>query len=92
MATLPINSELYLRTFMNDLGQAPAEQAQANYTDVFNLVSQSSFTLSHSPSSSFTPLVYFNGILQQSSFYAISGTGGTLTNPQTGQLIVAYMS
>jgi hypothetical protein len=88
---LPIDTELYLRTFMNDLGTTTADNPVTPQTDVFNLVSQDTFTLSQMPNTSYIPLVYFNGILQYSpDFYTIAGTAGALVSLQTGTLTVMY--
>lgn len=88
---LPTNTELYLRTYINDIGTVTADCPLNPKTDMFALVAQNTFTLSILPSTVYPVFVYFNGVLQFSpDFYNIVGTAGTLAESQTGTLTVDY--
>jgi hypothetical protein len=89
--SLPIDIELYLRTYMNDLGTTLADNQLKQQTDTFNLIDQDTFTLTQTPNTSYTPICLFDDLLIYSpDFYMIVGTAGTLTAQQTGTLTVTY--
>lgn len=59
----PSFPELYIRNFLNDLGETPLELTPLAFTvEIFTaILSQVDFTLSHIPTQLFSPTVYLNG-------------------------------
>ena len=71
--------EVYLRNGLNDLGTTVADLGltQITQTYVVGGTPQTAFTLSHTPSSDFTPVISVGGELQAVS-YTVVGTTLTL--------------
>lgn len=55
--------ELYIRNFLNDLGEIPLELTPLTFLiETFTVVAnQTDFNLSHNPTALFSPVVYLNG-------------------------------
>jgi len=84
--SLSFDDELYLRSFDNDLGTCVGEKSLQFHVDNFSGTgSQTSFTLSQTPSATYMVLVALAGVFQTSELASVSGTTLTfVTAPGNG--------